>query len=706
MESAAFRASSLCCAHCGLPVSAAEFPLPSADGSSESEVIFCCHACRLVAAIIGRQENGEQSWNLLRLGLGSLLAMNIMMMSLLLYFGSVEAHTVPLFRLILLGLAVPALAILIPPFLTGAARELAARKLSLDALIACGSLSAFGLSAVNVVRGSGEIYFDTATMLPVLVTVGKIIEASAKSRAADLLHSLEALLPERALRMTPSGGEEVGIELLQPGDLVQVRPGERVAVDGNILEGESSINEAAFSGEFLPRHCHPGDRVIAGTVNGTGALLVQAERTGKELLLHGIIDLIQEAWRNPSRAERIAQRAALLFIPVVLVVAAFSFAFWCTVGEPERGLLCVLSVLVVACPCTMGIATPLATSLAIARAAKAGVVVRGGSVMEGIARTDTIFFDKTGTITTGSPVVREVQLIDPLLDQDELLGRLAALESASEHALGRAVLAKAKELGIEPGSFSEIRIAPGRGISGTVSWRGVKKEVTAGTETFVSREGAALPAIEKSCTAIDVGWDGKLRGRLLLTDSVRPDARRCVEELKEDGITSVLLSGDRHSAAVSAAWKVGIEEVRAPRTPEQKLAAITAAVQDGRAVAMVGDGINDAPALAAAQTGIALGAGMELAKQAGNVVLLSGDLRQIPWLISLSKKTAAIIRGNFAWSFSYNAVALAAAGAGLLHPLLAALAMVASSLTVLGNSLRIVTFPDVTTVRRDAPEDE
>ena len=684
-KASAIKVALCACAHCGLPIAA-----PPVDDAVD---VFCCHACRMVARIIGRQDRGDHSLNLLRLGVGALLAMNVMMISLLLYTGSVETQNVPAFRLLLLGLSVPALAVLTPPFLTGAFRELRAKKLSLDALIACGSLSAMAVSTLHVVRGSGEIYFDTATMLPVLVTVGKILEASAKSRAADLLRSLETLLPATALRVTSGGAEEIGIDLLQPGDRVRVRPGERLAVDGCIIEGTSTIEEAAFSGEFLPRLCRPGDRVIAGTVNGSGTLLLKTEKSGKDLLLHGIVDMIQAAWLNPSKAERIAQRAAALFIPVVLLLAAASFLAWSLSGNASQGLLSALSVLVVACPCTMGIATPLATSLAIARAAKAGIVVRGGSAMEGIAATDLVFLDKTGTVTIGRPQLQEMVAFDPRLDQDELLGRLAALESASEHALGRAVVAKAVTLGIEIGSASQVEVSPGSGIVGQVTWRGVEKQVTAGSADYLG-EAAGVPAVEGTCSVMDVAWDGEPRGRLLFTDAIRPDAILCVAALRERGIGCVLLSGDRQPAAAAIAAQVGILMVDAPRTPVQKFAAVSLAIGAGRTVAMVGDGINDAPALAAAHTGMALGAGMDLAKQAGNVVILSGRLMQIPWLIELSRRTEAIIRGNFAWSFGYNGIALAAAAAGVLHPLLAALSMVVSSLTVLGNSLRITAFPD------------
>ena len=709
------------CAHCGLPIALAGIP--------HQDDIFCCRACRLVALIVGKDlPQGEQNWNLLRLGFGTLLAMNIMMISLLLYTGGVEAETIPLFRLVLLGLATPALLIMLPSFLRGVRPGPSGRRMSLDALIACGSLSAYLVSAVNVLRGSGAIYFDTATMLPVLVTFGQIIESTAKTRAADLLHGLESLLPAAALRVTPAGTSEVAIETLRPGDLIRVRPGERIAVDGNILEGSSSIEEAAFTGEFLPRLCQPGDQVIAGTVNGSGSLLVQAERTGPGLLLHGIVSLIGDAWLNPSQAERVAERAARIFLPVLLMVALGALTCWALRGNPGQGLLSALSVLVVACPCSIGIATPLATSLAIARAARAGIIVRGGRAMEQIAATDLVFFDKTGTLTVGEPKLQGIEIVDPGVGSGELLGRLAALESASGHLLGKAVVAAALRDGCEPGSVSEVRVLPGSGISGAVTWRGTTKRVVAGSEVFLDAEGgppspaandagtsAFLAAgtgslsgdgtsaevhpdlgtgAEGNSTIIAVAWEGKLRGRVLWSDALRPDAGRCVTALADSGISSVLLSGDRLPAALSVAGGTGISHVKAPCSPTQKLLAITKSIAAGHFVAMVGDGINDAPALAAAQTGIAFGAGTDLARQAGNVVILSGRLMQVYWLIGLSRKTGNVIRGNFAWSFGYNLVALGAAAAGLLHPLLAALAMVVSSLTVLGNSLRISGYLD------------
>lgn len=669
------------CTHCGLPIPG----VPAAN----QETLFCCHACRLAAMIVGKQqEQGPASCHLLRLGFGTLLAMNIMMISLLMYSGSIEEHTLAAFRMVLLVLSLLALIVLLPPFLKGSLQEMK----SFHILIAGGSLTAFGVSAFNTLNGTGGLFFDTATMLPVLVTFGTFIESSAKRRASDLLESLDSLLPASAKRITCSGLEEVATALLQPGDMIRVLPGERIPVDGCIMEGNTTIEEAPFTGEFLPRLCGPGDSVIAGTVNGTGSLVVIARQTGDDLLLNNIAEMIDTAWCNPSTAECIAERAAKLFIPLVLMIATGSLVVWTAVGNPAQGWLSALAVLVVACPCTIGIATPLATTLSVARAARSGIVVRGGRTMETAGTIDHIYFDKTGTITAGCPVILETITTDPDVEPLELLGRLAALESASEHALARAILTFTRDQGIETGTVRGVQVHPGRGISGMVTWQGRTCEVTAGTSDFA---GTCKRPVKGPWTVIDVVWEGKTRGHVLLTDRMRTDAGQTVKALHSQNITSAILSGDRYLAALAMAEQCGIKRVEAPCRPEEKLAVITMAIAAGEKLAMVGDGINDAPALAAADVGIAFGAGMELARQAGNVIMFSDQLQQIPWLIGLSRYTGKIIKQNFAWSFLYNAIALGAAAAGLLHPLLAAVAMVVSSLTVLGNSLRVMNFPEM-----------
>jgi heavy metal translocating P-type ATPase len=649
-----------------------------------------------VSRIVGDQgREGERAWNILRLGLGALLAMNVMMISLLLYTGSVEPQAVPVFRWVMLALAAPAMAILVYPFAVGAAGEIRRGRLSLDTLIAVGSLAAFAASAGATIHGTGHVYFDTATMLPVLVTFGKLIEATAKTRVGRLVRGLETLLPATALRDGPDGPREAPVSELRVGDRIRVRPGERVAVDGRIIEGATTIEEAAFTGESRPRLCGPGDQVIAGTVNGQGAVLVEAGRIGEDLLAARMIEMVEQARRQASPSQRMAERLAAVFTPLVLALAAVAGLYWFwTEGPPQAGFA-ALSVLVVACPCAMGIAASLATALAVGRAARAGVLVRGGDVLERAGRIRTVFFDKTGTVTAGRPVVAAVESQDPDLPPEEILGWLAGLESASEHALARAVADEAAKRSIFVGAVRGLAVVPGMGIRGSVTRGGATREIVAGTEALVGSAGPPDPAAaDGAATVVAVGWGGRLRGRVLFRDSVRPDAAAAVRALRDAGITPVLLSGDSAGAAQAVAAEVGIDRVEAPRRPDEKIEVLRAAGRAGGAVAMVGDGINDAPALASADVGIAMGAGTDLARQAGHVVLLADRLTRIPWLVALSRQTRRVTRQNLLWAFGYNAAALAAAATGHLHPLLAAVAMVVSSLTVLANSLRLQRFPE------------
>jgi len=430
--------------------------------------------------------------------------------------------------------------------------------------------------------------------------------------------------------------------------------------------------------------------VIAGTINGLGGLVVEAETIGEQMHLRRIVGMVHEAWRVAGSWERISDRAANLLIVATFILAVGAALFWILNGDPARGGLAALAVAVVACPCAMGIATPLATALAVGRAARSGVLVRGGDVLERIGQVRTVFFDKTGTVTTNEPVVQKIETYDATLSDDELLGWLAGLETGSEHALAKAVNREARKRGLQIGAVAAVKVTPGAGIRGVVDWRGTRREVTAGTTAFVGAVGA--PPINEPVTVIDVFWNGRVRGRVLLTDTIRADAEQAIRRLHEERIASVLLSGDRIEAAESVARRVGILRTEAPRRPEEKVRCIRNALVG--VTVMVGDGINDIPALAAADIGIALGAGTDLARHVGNVVLLSDRLMQIPWLIQLSRHTRRLIAQNLAWAAGYNAIALAAAAGGWLHPLLAAVAMVISSLTVLSNSVRIRNFPD------------
>lgn len=681
---AAAEARAGCCAHCGLPL---------ASWAQGRDDVYCCNACRLVARIVGRQRTGELAWNVLRLALGSILAMNVMMISLLLYTGEAEPASVPAFRMTLLVLSTVALAILQYPFVSGAWKEIRRARISMDSLIAAGSITAYSVSAVNTVSGAGHIYFDTATMLPVLVTFGKIIESTAKSRSAALIRELERLLPPSALKVEGDRLVEVPVKELSPGDMVRVRPGDRMPVDGIIIDGTTLIEESAFTGEAEPRGCGPGDTVIAGTVNGPGTVLVRVTKTGNDTLVGTVVAMTDRALRTPAPSERLAEKIATIFVPTVFAIAVLAGCFWLSAGDPARGWLSALAVLVVACPCTMGIATPLATSVAIARAAQTGVVVRGGDVMERIGATDLVVFDKTGTLTDPVPQLHDILVIDPATTEEELLGRVAPIEAASEHVAAKALCEAAAARGTAPGAAAGISIVPGSGISGIVTWGGATEEVLVGTATFAGHDTGVDNG--EGLSELWISWGGqvrgRVRGRVRWTTPLRSDAASTVTELKERGIGTVLLSGDTRPAAEAIGARAGVDKVVAPCLPADKLTFITSATGAGRTVMMVGDGINDAPAMAAASIGVAVGS-LELVRQTGNVILLAPDLARIPWLIRLSRRSRAVIRQNFAWTIGYNGIAMAAAAAGVLHPLLAAVAMIVSSLTVLTNSLRIRSF--------------
>jgi cation transport ATPase len=666
--------------------------------------------------------------------------MNVMMISLLLYGGSIEPQAVSAFRLILLGLSIPAAAILLYPFVIGSIAEIRRRQWSLDTLIAIGAIAALTVSAVNAIRGRGQIYFDTAVMLLLLVTVGRMIEAFAKSRAVALTRALESLLPAQATRLVDGQPQTVAMGELAVGDRVLVRPGERFPVDGVIVEGATLVEQAQFTGEPAPQMRLAGQEVIAGTINAQNPVVVQARQVGGDLLLRRIVRGVEQARQNQAPLERLAGKLASAFIPAVLALAGGTAIYWLLAAGPAQALLASLAVLVVACPCAMGIAAPLTNLLAIARAAEQGIVVRGADVMENVGRAGTIFFDKTGTLTLGLMRVTDVRPASSQTGADELLSRLAALESHSEHALARAVMEEAHARGLTVPSARDVRNFPGMGLRGLVGPENL--EVTAGTDGFVGREsdvkiscgntnnadkqarqphlendggqagshvglpvGAVEPSTSKSSdhqtfigensdrrcsagqTVIQIAWHGCVQGQVVLSDTPRDGAAAAMARLRELGVRTVLLSGDSAEAAAALAKELGIDRVHAPCLPDEKLRLVAQA--DGRLIAMVGDGVNDAPALAAAPVGIAMGAGTDLARQAGNIVLLQSRLDQIPDLILLGRRARRIILQNLLWALGYNSVALGFAAAGYLHPLLAALAMAGSSLTILANSARV-----------------
>jgi len=678
------------CHHCGLPITSAR-PGP--------EPAFCCYGCALAWRIVGDQEGGGAPASLLaRFGVAGVLAMNVMIVSILLYtdaLAGLGASVVHVFRGVALVLSVPVMVILGLPYLVSAARELRRALPSTDSLVALGAFTGFGVSAAHVLRGHGHLYFDTATMLLVLVTLGRLLEASAKVEASRNLKALLTLSPPRARVLRGDEEEEVLAESLQPGDQVRVRPGERVPADGAIVTGVSSLQEAALTGEPLPRTVGPGDSAFGGSVNGEGGLIVAVQTAAEDSVVARLGRLVSEAQEHRAPVERLVTRVAAVFVPLVVALAAGAWLLWALRGDAARGGLAALAVLVVACPCALGLATPLALTAALARAAQHAVLLRSGEALETLARVTHVFFDKTGTLTRGQPAVQQL-CCAPSTSPDEALLWLASLETGSEHPLGRAAVAAARQQRLALGRVTDFRAVPGRGARGLVAWNGATRAVFAGTEEWLRAEGFRtpdLPAPALGSTALCVAWDGAIQARADIADHLRPDAAAALAALRQAGVRVTVLTGDRREAAEAVAGELGDIAVRAECTPEAKLAEVRAARAHGEVVAVVGDGINDAPALAAADVGIAMGSGTDLAREAGQVALLGDDLLRLPWLLGLARGAYRTIRGNLAWAFGYNALALAAAFAGLLHPLLAALAMLGSSLFVLHNSLRLSRHP-------------
>ena len=682
------------CHHCGLPIGSLGF---AAQARS-----FCCYGCYLAWRLVGEQgQAGPAAAILARLGIAAFLSMNVMMVSLLLYsdvLAGIGPEAIYAFRWLLLALSLPVMLILGLPFLLEASREVQQRLASVNTLIAVGTLAGFGVSAANVIRNQGHIYFDTVTMLLTLLTLGRLLEAAAKVEASQALRKLLQLKPATARLVIAGEEKEVSVEEVTTGDRLRIKPGEAIPVDGVILAGCSSVQEALFTGESQPRACAPGDRLFGASINGEGELLLEATDVGEGALLARIARLVEEAQAQRAPVERLAARVAGYFVPLVLATAAGAFAYWLWRGDPSRAGMSALAVLVVACPCALGLATPLAICIAIGRAAREAVLIRAGEVLEVLSKASCIFFDKTGTLTLGRPTLQRIVCLDPTrCDENEALAWLAALESGSEHVIARAILAAAEERGLTRGQVTGFRAFPGAGASGLVQLDGRSSEVFAGTAEFLRQQGLDISAppdfsADDSSTLLYVAWGGQVQACAALADAPRPEAAAAVRQLQQAGLQVVMLSGDRRAVADHYAAAIGIREVIAECNPLAKVEAVRACRRHGKIVAVAGDGINDAPALSEADVGIAMGVGADLAREAGGVVLLGNDLLRLPWTLLLARRTYRIIRQNLLWAFGYNLAAMALAFFGYLHPLLAALIMLGSSLVVIQNSFRLAGY--------------
>ena len=554
-------------------------------------------------------------------------------------------------------------------------------------------------------KAAAPVYFEAAATIVTLVLLGQVLELRARHRTGAAIRALLDLSPKRALRIRPDGSdEEVPLDEVAPGDRLRVRAGEKIPVDGRVLEGESAVDESMITGEPIPAAKAPGDRLVGATLNGTGALVMRAERVGRETLLAQIVRLVGEAQRSRAPIQRMADVVSGVFVPVVVGVAVVAFLAWALVGPAPRlphALLAAVSVLIIACPCALGLATPMSILVATGKAATAGVLFKSAEALEVLHRVDTLVIDKTGTLTEGKPELVSVALTAAGADSEAALLRLAAsLERASEHPLAAAIVRGAAARGVALGEATGVETLAGRGVRGRVDGRAVALgNARLLAELGVDGGAAAARADELRAARQTVAFvlvDGRLAGMLGLADPIKPGTAEVIAALHADGLRTVMLTGDGQATAEAVGRELGIGEIVAEVLPAEKAAVVAKLQAEGRVVAMAGDGINDAPALARAQVGIAMGTGTDVALESAGVTLLKGDLGGILRARRLSRLTIANIKQNLAFAFLYNALGVPIA-AGLLYPLfklqltpeIAAAAMALSSVSVVGNALRL-----------------
>ncbi len=641
-----------------------------------------------------------------RMVLGLILTALIMPLAMAPHIPGLARINHNLLNWIMLALATPVQFWCGADFYRGAWAMARRRTTDMNTLIALGSSVAYLYSLAATISpplAKEGVYFDTSAAIITLILVGRYLEARAKGRASRAVEALLRLRPPTA-RLRRDGKEvEVPVEQVRPGDVLVVRPGESIPVDGTVLEGMSSIDESMVTGESLPVDKAPGDTVVAGTINRFGAFVFRAERVGADTVLARIVRLVREAQGSKAAVQRIADRVASVFVPSVIVIALLTLAVW-ILAFPEKGftfaMLRCVAVLIVACPCALGLATPTAVMVGTGRGAQLGVLFKTAQSLETVGRIDTVVFDKTGTLTRAQLKLQAL-VPAPGVSETELLSSLASAEGRSEHPLAQAVLRHARESSIQTTDPESFEALPGFGLRATVNGH----TVLAGNERLFADNGIAVDTLSQSAsalqdrgqTAIFVALDGRPLGLAAFSDELKDGVSEAVADLKVMGLRVVLLSGDVESAAHAVAREVGIQEVLAQVTPEAKAETIRS-LRPQRTVAMVGDGINDAPALAEADLGVALGTGTDVAVEAADIALISGDVRAVPLAIALGRRTLKVIYQNLFLAFIYNVLMIPLAAGVLYHwglvlnPMFAAAAMAASSVSVVTNALRLARF--------------
>ena len=601
------------------------------------------------------------------------------------------------------------------PFIVRADQSILTRNLNMFTLIAMGTLVAWAYSTFATIAphflphqfhghdGAVAVYFEAAAVITVLALLGQVLELHARERTSGAIKALLNLTPKIAHRILPGGYErDMAVDAVNAGDLLRVKPGEQIPVDGVLTEGRSAVDELMLTGEPMPVDKAPGAKLVAGSLNTTGSFTMRAEKVGRDTMLAKIVQMVAQAQRSGAPIQRLADRVSGWFVPLVIAVALLAFGAWAWFGpEPPYayGLVAAVSVLIIACPCALGLATPMSIMVGVGRAARAGILIKNAEALERMEKVDTLVIDKTGTLTEGKPKVVAV-IPTHGLDEKDILRFAAAVESRSEHPIAHAIVAAAAERGIEPPDVRGFNSPTGKGVVGMIE----RHRVALGSAKFLGELGIAAADLEPlaerlrqdGATAIFLAVDGKAAGVIAVADPVRETALAALKALKRAGIRIVMLTGDSRTTANAVAEKLGIDEVEADLLPEQKSQIVEQLRREGRVVAMAGDGINDAPGLAAADVGIAMGTGTDVAIESAGITLLKPDLTGIIKARRLSKVVMRNIRQNLLFAFIYNAAGVPIA-AGLLYPafgillspMIAAAAMALSSVSVIGNALRL-----------------
>ena len=645
---------------------------------------------------------------MLRLGLAIFFTMNVMVFTMALWSEDVypaKSFANPLavtlrsvFRWGSLVFSLPVLYLLGGPIARGVWQSLQRRVLTTDLLILAGVIAAYCYSLVSVLRGSGHVYFEVGAMVMVFVSIGRWLEAKGKHRAGTSLDRLIQLLPDQVRKQDGTGQfGEANREELRTGDVVRVLPGERFPIDGLITRGQAVVDEQIVTGESVPVTKAVGDRVYSGTLNLDGDLWIEVTAADGQETLSRIVNMVRAARSAKGRHERLADRIAVVFIPLVCVIA-LSAGWWHAQNEGlNQGILTCLSVVLIACPCALGMATPMAVWAALGRAAQGGLLFRSGVVLERLAEIRFACFDKTGTLTTGRPITSDFHVTDAAQRQT-VLEVASTLASGSNHMLSQAIVEFASgELDTVPAlRSSPVETAPGQGLSSRISGLG---DAYLGSQQYLAMHNLPLPPELASrirpsllLQQVFVGWSDSVKGVFLFSEALRPEAAQALVECQGLGLEIHLLSGDHHQRAIPLGQQFGISSA-GNLLPKDKAMTLESLKKRGP-VAMIGDGLNDAPALAAADVGVALGCGADVSRDAAGVCLLSDDLRRFPWAVGLSRQTLRIVKQNLFWAFVYNAVGIGLAAFGRLNPIWAALAMALSSILVIVNSLRLGHYPE------------